>query len=150
MSHSYSSNRIHLIFSTKNREKRISEELQRNLWPYMAGIARNHGFEAIKVGGVADHSHALLLLPPSIPLAKAVQVLKSCSSKWLNETAAARRNFAWQEGYGAFSVSASQTEGVIKYIEGQAAHHAKRSYEDEFLDFLKKYGVSYDPFHVLG
>ena len=75
MSHSYSSNRIHLIFSTKNREKRISEDLQRKLWPYMAGIARNHGFEAIKVGGVADHSHALLLLPPSIPLAKAVQVL---------------------------------------------------------------------------
>jgi REP-associated tyrosine transposase len=68
MSHSYSSNRIHLIFSTKNREKRISEELQTRLWPYMAGIAGNHGFEAIKVGGVDDHAHALLLLPPVLPL----------------------------------------------------------------------------------
>jgi putative transposase len=150
MSHSYSSNRIHLIFSTKNREKRISAELQMKLWPYMAGIARNHRFEAIKVGGVEDHAHALLLLPPTIPLAKAVQILKACSSKWLNDTHAAGKDFAWQEGYGAFSVSASQTEGVISYIEGQAAHHAKRSYEDEFLDFLKEYGVEYDPKHVLG
>jgi putative transposase len=143
MSHSYSSNRIHLIFSTKNREKRISPELQVKLWPYMAGIARNHGFEAIKVGGVENHAHALLLLPPTIPLAKTVQILKSCSSKWLNDTAAAGKDFAWQEGYGAFSVSASQTEDVIRYIEDQAAHHAKRSYEEEF-------GVEYDPAHVLG
>jgi putative transposase len=150
VSHSYSSNRIHLIFSSKNHEKRISEELQTRLWPYMAGIAGNHGFEAIKVGGVDDHAHALLLLPPALPLAKAVQVLKSCSSKWINETKAAGRDFAWQEGYGAFSVSASQTEGVIRYIAGQAAHHAKRSYEDEFLDFLKKYGVSYDAAYVFG
>jgi len=150
MSHSYSSNRIHLIFSTKNREKCISAELQAKLWPYMAGIARNHGFEAIKVGGVEDHAHALLLLPPTIPLAKTVQILKSCSSKWLNDTAAAGKDFAWQEGYGAFSVSASQTEDVIRYIQGQAAHHTRRSYEEEFLEFLKKYGIEYAPKHVLG
>jgi len=149
MSHSYSSNRVHLIFSTKNREKRLSEELQPRLWPYMAGIARNHGFEAIKIGGVEDHVHALLLLPPTIPLAKAIQVLKACSSKWLNDTGVAGRNFAWQEGYGAFSVSASQSDDVVRYIENQPAHHTRRSYEEEFLDFLKKCGV-YDPSHVLG
>jgi putative transposase len=150
MSHSYSSNRIHLIFSTKRREKRISEALQPKLWPYMAGIARNHGFEAIKIGGVQDHAHALLLLPPAIPLAKAVQILKSCSSKWLNDTGTAGRDFAWQEGYGAFSVSASHTEDVIRYIQNQPAHHAKRSYEEEFLELLKRYGIAYDPAHVLG
>ena len=94
MSHSYASNRIHLIFSTKNREKRISAELQMKLWPYMAGIARNHRFEAVKVGGVEDHAHALLLLPPAIALAKAVQILKACSSKWLNDPAASK-DFAW-------------------------------------------------------
>jgi putative transposase len=150
MSHSYASNRLHLIFSTKNREKRISADLQTKLWPYVAGIARNHGCEAIKVGGVEDDVHALLLLPPTIPLAKAVQVLKACSSKWINEENAAGKDFAWQEGYGAFSVSASQTEGVIRYIERQAAHHAKRSYEDEFIEFLKRHRVEYDPKHVLG
>jgi REP element-mobilizing transposase RayT len=115
----------------------------------MAGIAHNHGFEAIKVGGVEDHAHALVILPPTIPLAKAVQVLKSCSSKWVNDTVASKE-FAWQEGYGAFSVSASQTEDVTRYIAGQTAHHAKRSYEEEFLDFLRKHGVEFDPAHVLG
>src|SRR5690242_11496265 len=129
MSHSYSSNRIHLVFSTKNREKSISPEMQVKLWAYMEGIARNHGFEAVKVGGVEDHAHALLILPATIPLAKAIQTLKSCSSKWLNETNAIE-DFAWQEGYGAFSVSASQTDSVIAYIEHQREHHAKKSFEE--------------------
>jgi putative transposase len=79
MSHSYSSNRIHVVFSIKNREKRIPSILQTKLWPYMAGIARNHGFEAIKVGGIEDHAHALLILPRSMPLAKAIQSLQACS-----------------------------------------------------------------------
>ena len=147
MSHSYSSNRIHVVFSTKNRERKISQSIQAKLWPYMAGIARNHNFEAIKVGGVEDHAHALLILPPSMPLSKAIQTLKACSSKWLNETVA---NFAWQEGYGAFSVSASHTPAVIRYIENQATHHAKMNFENEFMRLLKKYGVDYDPAHVLG
>lgn len=139
-----------MIFSTKNRIKRISDELQPKLWAYMAGIARNHGFEAIKIGGAQDHAHALLLLPASMPLAKAIQVLKGCSSKWLNDTRSAGANFAWQEGYGAFSVSASNTNDVIRYIENQPAHHAKRGYEEEFLALLQKYGVAYDPVHVWG
>ena|ERR1700739_1893746 len=150
MSHTYTSNRIHVVFSTKGRTKNISEPIQGRVWGYMAGIARNHGFEAIKIGGTQDHVHALLLLPPSIPLSKAVQVLKGSSSKHLNETKAAGNNFAWQEGYGAFSVSASQTQEVVNYIENQAAHHGTRSFEEEFLQFLKKYNVDYDPLHVLG
>lgn len=148
MSHSYCSNRIHLVFSTKNREKTLSLEIQAKLWPYMAGIARNHGFEAIKIGGVQDHAHALLLLPASIPLAKATQILKSCSSKWLNETTI--KDFSWQKGYGAFSVSASQTADVVRYIEKQPEHHSTKSFEEEFLALLKKHGVKYDPEHVLG
>jgi putative transposase len=96
MSHSYSSNRVHIIFSTKQRQKCISDDLQPKLWAYMAGIAHNQGFDAIIIGGVRDHVHALLVLPPTLPLAKAVQLLKGSSSKWVNETA---RPFAWQEGY---------------------------------------------------
>ncbi len=148
MSHSYCSNRIHLIFSTKNREKCISEELQAKLWPYMAGIARHHGFEAIKMGGVEDHAHALVVIPAAMPLAKAIQTLKACSSKWLNETSV--KGFSWQEGYGAFSVSASQTDGVIAYIENQREHHAKETFEEEFVSLLRRHGISYDPAHVLG
>jgi REP element-mobilizing transposase RayT len=94
--------------------------------------------------------HALLLLPPSLPLSKAIQFLKGSSSRWLNETGAVGNRFSWQEGYGAFSVSASQTAEVVRYIENQAAHHAKKSFEEEFVEFLAKYGVAYDRSHVLG
>ena len=118
MSHSYSSNRIHVIFSTKSRAKVISDELQPKLWAYMAGIAKEQGFDAIIIGGVQDHVHVLLLLPPTMPLAKAIQFLNGNSSKWLNEK---REQFAWQEGYGAFSVSASQIDDVIRYIKNQGA-----------------------------
>lgn len=150
MSHTYSSNRIHVIFSTKGREKRIPEDIQPRVWGYLSGIARNHGFEALRIGGVADHVHALLIVPPTIPVSKAVQLLKGSSSKHLNDTHAVGDNFAWQEGYAAFSVSASQTPNVVRYIENQPNHHAKHSYEEEFLEFLKKFGLAYDPNHVFG
>src|SRR5271163_5363593 len=148
MSHTYSSLRIHVVFSTKERQKRLRWELQPKLWAYIAGIARNHKFDAIKIGGADDHCHALILLPAPVPLSKAVQALKGCSSKWLNDTGIAGNNFAWQEGYGAFSVSASQTDDVIEYIRNQERHHQKRDYEAEFLDLLNRYGVSYDTAYV--
>ena len=147
MSHSYSSNRVHIIFSTKERRPCIADEFQPKLWAYMAGIAHNQGFQAIIIGGVRDHVHALVVLPPTMPLAKAVQFLKGSSSKWINETTG---HFAWQEGYGAFSVSASQTGNVVRYIGNQHTHHKRRSFEDEFMGLLKKYEVTYDPNYVLG
>lgn len=150
MSHTYTSMRIHVIFSTKERQKRLREELQPKLRAYIAGIARHHKFEAIKIGGAEDHCHALIVLPAPIPLSKTVQTLKECSSKWLNDTGVAGTGFAWQEGYGAFSVSASQTDGVVEYIRNQSEHHKKRNYEEEFLELLKRYGIAYDPAHVLG
>ncbi len=104
MGHSYSSNRIHLVFSTKNRAKLLAEDFQPKFWAYLAGIAHNQGFEAKIVGGVEDHIHALLILAPSMPLARAVQFLKGSSSKWINDAKAVEEHFAWQEGYGAFSV----------------------------------------------
>jgi putative transposase len=150
MSHTYASLRIHVVFSTKERKRCLYKELQPKLWANVAGIARNHKFEAIKIGGAEDHCHALILLPASMPLSKAVQALKGCSSKWLNDTNAVGNNFAWQEGYGAFSVSASQTTGVVGYIRNQAEHHKKWNYDEEFVELLKRYGIQYDPAHVLG
>lgn len=150
MSHTYSSNRIHVIFSTKERRKDLSLEIHAKLWAYLRGIAKNQGFELIVAGGAEDHVHMLLLLPPKLPLARAVQLLKGNSSKRLNESGLEDHNFAWQEGYGAFSVSASQTDTVIEYIKNQAEHHRRRTFEEEFLSMLKKYGVQYDPAYVLG
>ena len=147
MSHSYSSNRVHVIFSTKERRPCLSDDFQPKLWAYMAGIAKNQGFQAVVIGGVRNHVHALLILPPSLPLAKAVQFLKGNSSKWINENG---ERFAWQEGYGAFSVSASQTPDVVRYIKNQRAHHERKSFEEEFVEFLKKYDIAYETEHVLG
>ena len=99
------------------------------------------------VGGTANHVHLLIGLPASMPLAKALQILKANSSRWIGEHGF---DFAWQEGYGAFSVSASNVGAVKYYIEHQVEHHAKHSFESEFVSLLQKSGVAYDPKFVLG
>ena len=147
MSHSYSQNHVHLVFSTKNRENLIASETQARLWPYMAGICKNHDMLTFAIGGMADHVHLLFRLPPTLSLVRAVTLIKSNSSKWMNEH---ERRFAWQEGYGAFSVSSSNVSRVIRYIDGQEAHHRTRTFEQEFLALLKKHGVKFDPKYVLG
>ncbi|HJX84224.1 MAG TPA: IS200/IS605 family transposase [Candidatus Angelobacter sp.] len=147
MSHSYSQNHVHLVFSTKNREKLIVPETQVRLWPYMAGICKNHDMLTFAIGGMADHVHLLFRLPPTLSLVRAVTLIKSNSSTWMKEN---EKRFAWQEGYGAFSVSSSNVSRVIRYIDGQEAHHRTRSFEQEFLALLKKHGVKFDPKYVFG
>ena len=100
------------------------------------------------VGGIANHVHVLLSLPAVLPLSKAMQLIKGASSHWMNENHT--RDFAWQEGYGAFTVGISQKDQTISYIRRQPEHHKKRSFEEEFVTFLKKHGVEYDPQHVWG
>ncbi len=147
MPHTFSKNHIHLVFSTKNRSKVIPKAIQPRLWGYLASIGRNHGMTISEIGGVEDHVHLLFHLPPSLALARAVTLFKSNSSKWMNESV---RKFAWQEGYGAFSVSASNLPAVVKYIQDQEIHHRKISFEDEYLALLKKHNVEFDPKDVLG
>lgn len=148
MSHSYVSNRLHVVFSTKERRKLIPEKKQVELWRYIVGIGRNHQLSILAVGGTDNHIHLLLELPGTITISKAVQLIKANSSKWLNETNV--KGFAWQEGYAAFGVSASNVEAVIRYIDNQREHHRKQTFEEEFLEFLRKHGVDYDPKYVLG
>jgi REP element-mobilizing transposase RayT len=113
----------------------------------MNGIARNHNITLIEVGGTGNHVHVLMALPSDVPIAKAIQVLKANSSRWVREHGV---DFSWQEGYGAFSVSASNRAAVRSYIQNQEDHHRKWSFEDEFVLLLKKCGVPYDPKFVLG
>ena len=148
MSHTYISNLVHCVFSTKNRCNLISIEVQPDLWAFLGGIARKNGFKALIVGGIENHAHVLLSLQTNMPLAKAMQLIKGASSRWMNETHS--RDFAWQEGYGAFTVGISQQANTIAYIQAQAEHHRKRSFEEEFLAFLKKHNVDYDPRYVWG
>jgi putative transposase len=117
------------------------------LWSYMAGIARNHEFLVLANGGMADHVHLLIQLPPVLALAKAISVVKSNSARWMNEHG---MDFNWQEGYGAFSVSASNLGTVERYIADQERHHRKKTYEQEFLGLLRKHRIPFDPEYVFG
>jgi len=148
VAHTYVSELIHCVFSTKDRHNLISPEVQPQLWSFLGGIARKNGFKALMVGGTENHVHILLSLPATMPLAKAMQLVKGASSRWMNETF--KTEFAWQEGYGAFTLGISQKSNTIAYIQGQAEHHRKRDFEEEFLMFLKKNDVEYDPQHVWG
>ena len=138
-------NYFHISFSTSGRTKSISEELQPQLWRMMAGIAKKEGWRAVAVGGMEEHAHLLLNLPPVVSVSKAVQVIKSNSSRWMRTKV---KGFAWQQGYGCFTVSKSGIEAVREYIEHQKEHHRKRTFEDEYLALLKKHGVEYDPKYV--
>jgi len=147
VSHSYSQNYLHLVFSTKERQKLISPQMQPKLWSYLGGIARNHGFLVLANGGIEDHVHLLIQLPPALALAKALSLLKANSSTWMNGHGI---RFAWQEGYGAFSVSKSNLAAVERYIQNQAAHHRKRTFEQEFLALLRKHRIDFDLKYVFG
>jgi REP element-mobilizing transposase RayT len=123
----------------------IDSELEGRLWPYLGGIARENRMRALAIGGTADHVHALLSLPGMMSFAKAVQLIKGGSSKWVHDTFPEHRAFEWQEGYGAFSVSISQMDNTVAYIQNQKEHHRKKTFKEEFRELLDKHGIEYDP-----
>jgi len=116
----------------------------------MGGIAREHGMKTLAIGGVEDHVHFLLSLPTSISLAKAIQLIKGGSSKWVHDSFPEHRDFSWQEGYGAFSIGISQRDDTVSYIRSQAEHHRKKTFQEEFVAFLKRHGIEYDERYLWG
>lgn len=150
MGHSYTSSLFHCVFSTKERRKLITPELQERLWPYIGGIARDNRMKALTAGGIEDHVHILLSIPSTLAIAKAIQLIKGGSSKWVHETFPNMRAFAWQEGYGAFSIGISQIAVTTAYIQSQTRHHRRKTFQQEFIEFLEKHGIEYDPRYVWG
>jgi putative transposase len=148
MAHTYVSQVVHCVFSTKDRLNCISEGTRLELFSYIGGIARRNSMKALAVGGTGNHVHVLLSIPATIALAKAMQLIKGGSSKWLHEKTGSR--FQWQEAYGAFTVSVSHIKRTIDYINSQAEHHAKRDFEDEFRGFLRRHGITFDEKYVFG
>ena len=136
---------MHCVFATKERRPLITPQLQQRLWPYLGGIARENKMRALKIGGTTDHVHALLSLPSTLSVAKAMQLLKGNSSKWIHDSFHEHWRFEWQEGYGAFSIGISGLARTVSYIENQAAHHRKTTFKEEMERFLKKHGLCYDP-----
>jgi len=135
---------MHYVFSTKGRSPLITDEIRKNLWSYMGTVAGNNRMKALAVGGTADHVHILVSLSSSISVADGIRLIKGNSSKWVNETFPSSMGFAWQTGYGAFSVSRSFIPETISYINNQASHHRVTTFQDEYLLFLKRHGLEYD------
>ena len=145
MSHAYVKNLMHCTFGTKDRYPFIDSELECRLWPYIGGIARENRMKALAIGGTSDHLHSLLSLPATMSFAKAVQLIKGGSSKWIHDTFDRYRKFGWQEGYGAFSVSPSQVGRTVDYINNQKEHHRRKTFAEEFRELLDKHAIEYDP-----
>lgn len=138
----------HIIFSTKNRYRWLTDGFRESVFAYMAGTAKELNGFAIKVGGFYDHAHLLVRIPAKIAVADFVGKLKSSTSKHINESSGLIKKFGWQDGYGAFSVSVSAKDAVIAYIEKQMEHHKAQSFEDEYLAMLAKHEVEYDEKYV--
>jgi putative transposase len=139
----------HIVFSTKERRLLLQDdEVRTHVWSYMAGVASNLGGHALRIGGYFDHAHLLLRIPAKIAVSDFVGKLKANTSKHVNESYNALQNFHWQDGYGAFTVSRSQTDSVTHYIDRQIEHHKKRSFQEEFLEMLAAHEVEYDPKYV--
>ncbi len=148
MPHSFTHLLSHVIFGTKGRVPCLDAELRERLFPYMGGIIRELGGSTLAINGTMDHAHLLLLLPATKPVADAMRVLKANSSRWVHETWASRRSFAWQTGYGAFSVSRSVADTIQHYIESQEDHHRRMTFKEELITLLERHGIAYDERHV--
>ena len=136
---------VHVVFNTKGHEPLVTDELRGRLYPYIGGIFRNEAAESLAIGGTADHIHLAIKVRPNQMLSDLVRKARANSSKWVNENRLCPGRFAWQSGYGGFSVSASQIDKVRRYIENQAEHHRTKTFEEEFLGLLNKHGIEYDP-----
>ncbi|HKI77238.1 MAG TPA: IS200/IS605 family transposase [Ignavibacteriaceae bacterium] len=144
MGQSLVKNYIHITFSTKHREKLIFSPIDKELHKYIAGICKNLDCYPLIVGGHTDHIHILCQLSKNIALKDLVKKVKAYSSKWIKTKGGVYKKFYWQDGYAAFSVKQSDTDRIIKYIKNQKEHHKKKSFQEEYRDFLKKYKVDYN------
>lgn len=148
MPESYAFALIHVVFSTRNRKASLNAEVRPRLHAYLATVARNLGCDCYRVGGVADHVHLAIRLSRTSTIANLVQELKASSSKWLKTQSPSLVDFAWQRGYGAFSVGPADLGALQSYIDSQEDHHRTRSFQEEYLAFLNKYAVEYDERYI--
>ena len=145
MPSTYSNLLFHVVFSVKERRKLLSEDVRGRLYPYISGIANKNDFKTLVINGTNDHIHILLSLKPEISVSKATQLIKGGSSKWLHDNFSDLNIFSWQEGYGAFTVSISQIDKIKNYIANQEKHHKKMSFEEEYLELLKRNNINFNP-----
>jgi REP-associated tyrosine transposase len=148
MANSYVACLIHCVFSTKGRRNLITPDIRNRLWSYIGGIARENSMSALAVGGTLNHVHVLLSIPQTMSIAQVMQKIKGVSSKWVHDEFPKHRDFKWQKGYGAFGIGLSQMKRTVEYIENQEEHHKGKTFEQEFVAFLKKNDLPYDERYI--
>ena len=139
---------LHIIFSIRNREPWLDRDVRPRMHAYLATICHDLGADLVRVGGVADHVHIVTTLPRTVSQAQLVEQIKKASSKWIKALDARYRGFFWQRGYGAFSVSPSQLDAVLQYVEAQREHHRTRTFQEEYRELLHRHGVDFDERYV--
>ncbi len=137
---------VHLVFSTKDRTPYLTGDIRQELFPYMGGVLRNIECPVLQIGGVEDHVHVLLRLSRTVSLAQVVEKTKTSTSKWIKTKGPSE--FAWQAGYGAFSIGQGESEGVIRYIQGQAEHHRTVSFQEELRALFLEAGIAFGERYV--
>ncbi len=139
---------VHVVFSTKYRKLVLADDWRDDLFAYIGGTITDHKAVLLKSGGMEDHVHMLINFHPQFAISSTIQLLKSNSSRWINDNDRTKMKFQWQSGYGAFSVSQSMADVVKQYIVTQREHHQKLSFKDEYLAMLKKHQIEFDPKYV--
>ena len=148
MANTYTQIHIHTVFAVHNRRCLIHPSWEEELYRYMTGLLQNYDHKMLQINGMPDHIHMLFGFRPSQSLSKLIQQVKQDSSRWIKLNQFINEPFIWQSGFGAFSYSRSQVPSVIEYIKNQKAHHAKKSFNEEYIELLKAYDVEYDPRYV--
>jgi REP element-mobilizing transposase RayT len=148
MSNTYTQIHIQFVFAVKYRNGLIHSSFKQELYQYISGIIKANNHKLLAINGMSDHLHILIGMRPSQSVSDLIQNIKSNSSKWINEKKFLKVKFEWQEGYGAFSYSKSHVQNVIRYIQNQEEKHKVKSFNEEYLDFLKAFEIDYDERYV--
>jgi len=148
MANTYTQIHIQVVFSVQNRKCLIQKSFKNEIYQYITGIIQNNGHKLLAINGIPDHIHIFFGMRPKQSLSELMQDIKGDSSKWINRKGFITGRFSWQEGYGAFSYSKSQVNNVIDYIKNQEIHHQKKTFTEEYLEFLEKFEIPFDERYV--
>ena len=148
MANTYNQIYLHLVFAVKYRDGVIDKSWRNELYQYIIGLINNRGHKVYAIGGMSDHIHILVSLSQKQSISELVQEVKRASTLWIKEKKYVRCQFAWQEGFGAFSYGKSQIESVASYIQNQEVHHAKHTFREEYISFLQLFGIEYDEKYI--
>ena len=148
MANTYTQIHIHAVFVVQNRDCIIADSWKDQLYKYVTGIIKNYNHKVLAINGMPDHLHILIGMRPSQSVSELLQKVKGESSKWINSKRFLKCMFSWQEGFGAFSYSKSHVNAVVNYINNQELHHAKKTFSEEYEEFLEAFEVKYDDRYV--